>query len=157
MISSALFTLLPFIALAGKSTQSKVCRCCSNIGTIVVGGAALKHGQPCERSRIAYTLPHDEQCDAYFRCEDGVLSEELCDDGFVYHETDRICDMPQRVNCEGRTILQPAKGRGSCPRLNGFFSHPEYCDQYYYCSAGMASLITCPVGLVYDTKVSTLI
>ena len=49
-------------------------------------GVALRDGQPCEKSRNPYTLANDEQCDAYFRCEAGELSEELCDDGFVYQE-----------------------------------------------------------------------
>ena len=61
--------------------------------------------------------------------------------------------MPQRVDCGGRERLQPAKGHGNCPRLNGFFHHPEFCDQYFYCANGIASLITCPVGLIYDPKV----
>lgn len=63
--------------------------------------------------------------------------------------------MPQRVNCAGRERLQPPKGSGNCPRLNGLYPHTEFCDQYYYCRMGIPLLITCPAGLVYDTKVIT--
>lgn len=60
--------------------------------------------------------------------------------------------MPQRVNCTGRDRLQPPKGSGNCPRLNGLYAHMEFCDQYYYCRMGIPLLITCPAGLVYDVK-----
>ena len=108
----------------------------------------------CEMSRHPYTLPDTEtdQCDAYLRCEAGRLSRELCDDGLVYHLRDNLCDMPQRVDCTGRSRLQPPKGSGNCPRLNGIYPHAEFCDQYYFCRLGIPLLVTCPTGLVYDTK-----
>lgn len=120
------------------------------------GGLSLADGESCEKSRVTYTLAHEEQCDAYFRCEKGVLSEQLCDDGLVYHETDQRCDMPLRVDCSTRPLLQPAQGSGNCPRLNGLYHHPEFCDQYFYCHAGLPTLITCPVGLIYDVKVGAI-
>ncbi|KAI9556131.1 hypothetical protein GHT06_018705 [Daphnia sinensis] len=105
----------------------------------------------CEMSRRPYTMVDlaSGQCDAYIRCEGGQMSFELCEDGLVYGD---ICDMPQRVNCAGRERLQPPKGSGNCPRLNGLYPHTEFCDQYYYCRMGIPLLITCPAGLVYDTK-----
>lgn len=120
---------------------------------VAVVGASVPSGDECELSRIPYTMADPEQCDAFFRCDNGFLTSELCDDGMVYHETDNICDMPQRVNCSGRETLQPAKGSGNCPRLNGLYHHQEFCDQYYYCRVGLPLLVTCPLGLVYDLKV----
>lgn len=110
----------------------------------------------CEMSRNPYTIADfsSGQCDAYIRCERGETNFELCDDGFVYHPRDNLCDMPHRVNCTGREKLQSPKGSGKCPRLNGLYAHSEFCDQYYYCRIGIPLLITCPTGLVYDVKVN---
>ena len=106
-------------------------------------------------SRHPYTMADiaSGQCDAFIRCDHGDMTRELCDDGLVYHTRDNLCDMPQRVDCTGRERLQPPKGSGNCPRLNGLYAHTEFCDQYYYCRIGLPLLITCPAGLVYDVKV----
>lgn len=112
----------------------------------------------CEKSRRPYTIPDLEsgQCDMYIECERGQATSKLCEDGLVYHVTDNICDMPQRVDCRGRERLQPARGHGNCPRLNGIFPSTEYCDQYYFCRAGIPLMVTCAAGLVYDVKVCNL-
>ena len=116
-------------------------------------GASFDKGNECEVSRVPYTMADPEQCDAYFRCENGFLTSELCDDGLIYHDKDNLCDMPMRVDCGTRERMQPPRGSGNCPRLNGLFQHSEFCDQYYFCRIGVPLLVTCPVGLVYDLKV----
>lgn len=148
----------------------------------LVDGASIVKGPEmvCEMSRHSYTLPdlETDQCDAFLRCEKGLITQEICEDGLVYHMSDNLCDMPQRVDCSGRSRLQPPKGfysfpkwklflwflkienlninyiigSGNCPRLNGLYPHSEFCDQYYFCRIGIPLLITCPTGLVYDLK-----
>lgn len=111
--------------------------------------------EKCEKHSRPYKMADFEsgQCDAYILCERGETIRKLCDDGYAYHILDNACDLPHRVKCTGRERLQPPQGSGHCPRLNGLYPSTEYCDQYYYCRAGIPLLITCATGLVYDIKV----
>lgn len=51
---------------------------------------------------------------------------------------------------------QPSKG---CPRANGYFKHedPLMCDRFVNCIDGVASVMPCPPGLIYDDKMSSCI
>ncbi|KAL4709777.1 hypothetical protein ACJJTC_001231 [Scirpophaga incertulas] len=71
-----------------------------------------------------------EQCDKYYACRDGEISEKC------------------------RPKLQTPQPTLHCPRLNGYFSHedPKECGKFYYCVDGKFNMITCPDGLVYNEK-----
>lgn len=51
---------------------------------------------------------------------------------------------------------QPSKG---CPRANGYFKHedPSMCDRFVNCIDGVASVMPCPPGLIYDDKLGSCI
>lgn len=51
-------------------------------------------------------------------------------------------------------LLEEPKGSGKCPRLNGFFGHPNprICHIFYNCIDGKANENTCPAGLVFDVR-----
>uniref|UniRef100_A0A182LVM2 Chitin-binding type-2 domain-containing protein n=1 Tax=Anopheles culicifacies TaxID=139723 RepID=A0A182LVM2_9DIPT len=69
-----------------------------------------------------------EQCDKYYQCRDGQITEKLCPD-----ET----PIPSL----------------HCPRQNGYFaSETGACDKFYYCVDGMFNMITCPEGLVFNPR-----
>ena len=51
------------------------------------------------------------------------------------------------------TFLEPPKGPSDlCPRLNGFYSHPDpgVCHIFYACVDGTAEEYTCSSGLWFD-------
>ncbi|KAK2727163.1 hypothetical protein QYM36_007854 [Artemia franciscana] len=81
-----------------------------------------------------------------------VRSTHLCDDGYVFDTASRHCSLPFSVNCTDRPKLQEPKSSDRCPRENGMFRHLGFCDQYVYCQNGDASLVTCPMGLIFDDK-----
>ncbi len=39
-----------------------------------------------------------------------------------------------------------------CPRYDGFYKHPEYCDVFYQCLAGRSSKRTCPAGTIFSDE-----
>ena len=50
-------------------------------------------------------------------------------------------------------LLEPPKGPSDlCPRLNGFYSHPDpsVCHIFYACVDGQAEEYTCSSGLWFD-------
>ena len=59
------------------------------------------------------------------------------------------CDM---INCF-ISFSEPPKGPNDlCPRLNGFYAHPDpaVCNIFYACVEGVAEEYTCSPGLWFD-------
>jgi len=128
------------------------------VSTLLVGTAALTNVQAnfiCPNTGDGY-YEDPEQCDLYWDCVDGVAQERLCPDGFVFDPTSRKeepCDHYFIVQCNGRNLLQEPKGvSDECPRLNGFYSHPDpsVCNKFYSCKDGVAEEYTCSPGLWFD-------
>ncbi|XP_067009763.2 protein obstructor-E isoform X2 [Anabrus simplex] len=110
----------------------------------------------------AYTCPSKDgqyedpkQCDKYYECDGGRVTEKLCPDGLVFDPLIRKtnkCDQPFNVDCGDRLELQPPKGNANCPRRNGFFAHPNpaVCDTFFNCIEGEYTEIKCTAGLHFD-------
>ena len=62
--------------------------------------------RPCLQRRSPYFIADKEQCDKFYKCENGKSSVELCPDGLVYEPDGRGCFIPQRVDCGRRTNLR---------------------------------------------------
>jgi len=96
------------------------------------------------------------QCDKYYECYDGVAEERLCQDGLVFDPFSRKrepCDHYFNVDCGTRRELQPPQGKTDfCPRLNGFYAHPDpgVCHIFFACVDGLAEEYTCSSGLWFD-------
>jgi len=103
-----------------------------------------------------YTVADPAQCDKYWDCsQKGVLTENLCKDGFVYDEPGHSCNHPQRVECGTRTDLQEPIPSPGCPRQNGYFhfpDDPELCGEYVDCVNGLATPGFCSTGLVWSPE-----
>jgi len=92
------------------------------------------------------------QCDKYYNCRNGIPEDRLCPDGLVFDPSSRErepCDHYFNIDCGDRLELQPPKGHSSrCPRLNGFYSHPNpgLCNIFYACVDGTAEEYICKSG-----------
>ncbi|OXU19516.1 hypothetical protein TSAR_004676 [Trichomalopsis sarcophagae] len=107
-------------------------------------------------------FPDPEQCDLYYACIDGQAEERLCKDGLVFRDDNpkkEFCDIPANVECGDRTLLQEPQPTKDCPRANGYFKHedPLNCDKFVNCIDGVASVMPCPPGLVYEEKKSSCV
>lgn len=97
------------------------------------------------------------QCDKYYECKDGKITEKLCPDGMVFNDyspQQEKCDLPFNLDCSQRSERQQPKPSLHCPRQNGYFAHEDasVCGQFYFCVDGKFNMITCPSGLVYNEK-----
>jgi len=131
------------------------------IAFVLAATLALAAGQPrdsCTPGRDDY-IEDVEQCDRYYICEDGQMvnpNGELCPDGLVfnpYFKKAEPCDHYFNVDCGERLELQQPLGTTDlCPRLNGFYSHPDpsVCHIFYACVDGQAEEYTCSSGLWFD-------
>ncbi|XP_014220286.2 protein obstructor-E-like [Trichogramma pretiosum] len=107
-------------------------------------------------------FPDPNQCDLYFHCVDDQPEEKLCKDGLVFNDENpkrELCDVPANVDCGDRTALQEPQPSKDCPRANGYFRHedPAMCDKFVNCIDGVAQLMPCPPGLVYEEKMSSCV
>lgn len=98
---------------------------------------------------------HDDQCDAYTQCTDGIPENKLCPDGLLFHQRTKStgeCTYAPYSTCKLRTILQPANGTDECPRQFGFYpsGDPTKCGRYRNCAHGVATLTKCPEGLAFN-------
>ncbi|XP_057366091.1 protein obstructor-E-like [Daphnia carinata] len=75
--------------------------------------------RPCRSKRFSYSIADSEQCDQFYRCRNGEMTEELCPDGQVYEPGSQSCFMPQRVICGKRKHLRKRRRNVVCPRLLG--------------------------------------
>ncbi|XP_050304166.1 protein obstructor-E [Anthonomus grandis grandis] len=96
-----------------------------------------------------------EQCDKYYQCVNGVITEKLCPDGMVFNDYSteyEKCDLPFNIDCSSRPKLQTPQPTENCPRKHGYFAHEQrnICDKFYYCVDGKFNMIVCPNGLVYN-------
>ncbi|ROT69665.1 hypothetical protein C7M84_012117 [Penaeus vannamei] len=103
-----------------------------------------------------------QQCDKYYHCLDDVLTEKVCPDGMAFNDLNpkvEKCDFLFQVNCDERPDLQKARPSENCPRQNGYFPHPEptNCHQFYYCTGGQSSQLTCPEGLSFSVNSGTCV
>lgn len=157
--------------------------------------AQLVARRPARRTTTTTSAPNDEeseecpepngyfadaeQCDKYYACVDGRISERLCPDGMVFNDYDinvEKCDLPYNIDCSTRPKLRKYRYSSTsamflqniypffietpivtlnCPRLNGYFAHDDasICDKFYYCVDGKFNMIECPAGLVFNPKV----
>jgi len=101
------------------------------------------------------------QCDKYWDCGYDPPKENLCRDGLVfdpYSSKNELCDHYFNVDCDKRTELQPAQGLDDfCPRLNGFYSHPNSseCTIFYSCTDGVKTETICPPTLWFNEYTGT--
>ncbi|XP_047491267.1 protein obstructor-E-like [Penaeus chinensis] len=129
---------------------------------LVVAGSVRAQSVASECPTPNGFFADSEQCDKYYHCLDDVLTEKVCPDGMAFNDLNpkvEKCDFLFQVNCEGRPRLQNAKPSENCPRQNGYYPHPEptNCHQFYYCTGGQSSQLTCPEGLSFSVNSGTCV
>jgi len=105
----------------------------------------------CSPTPSGYLVADPKQCDRYAECSpDGVKKVRLCPDGLVVSLERVACDLPAKVDCSSRPLLQDPQPRGLCPRSNGVFPLETSCTRYVDCRGGQVFLQNCGAGAVFD-------
>ncbi|VVC89704.1 unnamed protein product, partial [Leptidea sinapis] len=111
-------------------------------------------------------VPHPERCDAFYLCMAGEAFLVTCSNGFEYDHTEMRCIEISENGCTASlanensstiSTAKPTEGTTKpapiCPELGGGnFPHPDYCDRFYNCIAGIAFELSCPNGHEYDPE-----
>merc|ERR1711963_54116 len=116
-----------------------------------------------------HVYPDPQSCNRFYKCEEGQVSLETCENGLLFDEsmalTDAIhnyCVYNWKADCEGRNADNTPQSSPSCEYQWGLFPKSEGCNtEYIKCEAGVPSEMPCeaenpnlPVvlGLAYDPK-----
>lgn len=75
-----------------------------------------KSPEPVEEAPVSDECPEPngyfadaEQCDKYYQCIDGAITEKLCPDGMVFNDFSseyEKCDLPFNIDCSSRPKLR---------------------------------------------------
>ncbi|XP_034234692.1 protein obstructor-E isoform X2 [Thrips palmi] len=101
---------------------------------------------------------NSRQCDAYYKCENGVAKEELCPDGLLFNDKNSPfsypCSYPNEVQCLTRSAVQPAQPTEDCPHQYGYYALGDAanCGKFMNCAAGRGYVFDCPDGLAFNPE-----
>ncbi|XP_013792734.2 protein obstructor-E-like, partial [Limulus polyphemus] len=95
-------------------------------------------------------FPNQQQCDSYYICRNGTLTEGLCPDGLAFNVRGSYCDSIRNVDCSDRPQLQQPQPTEWCPRRWGEYPHESDCTRFLKCVDGKSYEFPCPEGLAYS-------
>ncbi|KAF0314611.1 Protein obstructor-E [Amphibalanus amphitrite] len=111
----------------------------------------------CEYSEGVQTYPDPTSCDQYYKCTNGTLTQERCENGLLYSGTGAVhehCAYYWNVDCGDRpNELKASRDGGACPYSFGLFPSGEGCTDYFVkCAYGQPQPELCAEGLAYDER-----
>lgn len=66
-------------------------------------------------------LPNPKDCHTFYLCDNGIPHLMTCPDGLAFNPKERVCDLPENVNCKTFDVIpnaesvneEPARGIAS--------------------------------------------
>ncbi|KAF9795253.1 hypothetical protein SFRURICE_004625 [Spodoptera frugiperda] len=100
------------------------------------------------------------ECDTFVECEHGKAYKYLCPDGLHFNpEAKRYeypCAYPSEVKCVAGAVEQTPKATDQCPNQYGYYAIKDGdCSKYIMCQEGAATVMECPLGLVFNSQISS--
>jgi hypothetical protein len=105
-------------------------------------------------------FPHAFFCEQYFECDNYDAILHYCENNLLFDLTFNGCNYPHLVDCGDRTRPPPEPTTGTdappefeCdPESNGAFPHEKYCEKYWDCYNGVATLMECVNDYLFEPK-----
>lgn len=104
-------------------------------------------------------FPHEQDCERYYVCYDGLLIEHHCSEGLQWNQDAGQCEAAEEAGCDVATEVPAAVPE--CPGVEEgeeeeleqpvFFPHEE-CSKYYVCSNGTPYEMDCPEGTFWNEQ-----
>ncbi|KAF9407105.1 hypothetical protein HW555_012760 [Spodoptera exigua] len=84
----------------------------------------------------------------------------LCPDGLHFNPAARRfeypCAYPSEVKCTAGAVEQIPKSTDQCPNQYGYYAIKDGdCSKYIMCQEGAATIMECPMGLVFNPQISS--
>lgn len=127
------------------------------VAALLITGGKAQRDSICSAGDGLY--PHEQYCDYYYYCEDGVSTLRTCPNGLAFSGRNRglldNCDYPHRAGCseKGIPLGQTPISTPNCPWQYGLYAHERSCTRYWQCWNGTATVHLCPLSLLYNEAV----
>lgn len=96
------------------------------------------------------TLPHTD-CYRFYHCYNGLVSILICPEYYKFNQNSGRCEYSPDCN-QGSS--PPISSENPCvnEKTGTNKPHGTTCKFYYYCSAGLAVLMSCPDGWGFNAS-----
>lgn len=130
-------------------------------GFLSVASAQLHGAIPhCPDTYGLAVTPHESFCDKFYKCENGTLTLETCENGLLFDGRGAVhnhCNYNWAVSCEEpvkRINEVPQVSTPGCPWQFGIYpKSANACHQTYIkCAFGIPYETPCEYGLAYDDR-----
>jgi len=91
-----------------------------------------------------FANPYTNQCNTYYNCGNGVATLQSCPWPLVFHSSVNACDKPTSSDCIQPNVVCPS---------DGVQPNPAQQSSFFLCGNGVATLMQCPNGLLYNPNV----
>ncbi|TKX27991.1 cuticular protein SlCPAP3-E4 [Spodoptera litura] len=99
------------------------------------------------------------ECDTFIDCNHDKAYKYLCPDGLHFNPAAKRyeypCAYPSEVKCVAGAVEQIPKATDQCPNQYGYYAIENGdCSKYIMCQEGAATVMECPMGLVFNSEIS---
>merc|ERR1712200_136564 len=127
---------------------------------IVLAGSAKAQYSSCPEPYGLQLYPHEQYCDKFYKCANGTLYEEVCENGLVFDGHGAVhnhCNYNWAVDCGKRVYDDSPISSPGCLYQFGIYPVGEGCQTTFFkCAAGVAYETPCYKGLAYNPEVHEL-
>ncbi|XP_054271647.1 protein obstructor-E-like [Macrosteles quadrilineatus] len=110
----------------------------------------------CPEQYGVQTYEHPEACDHFFKCTNGTLTLEQCENGLLYDGKGNVhnhCNYHWGVECGNRKAVLVPESSPGCEYKFGIYPESSSCStNYIKCEHGYPYQTPCEPGLAYDDK-----
>merc|ERR1711923_183473 len=125
---------------------------------LITGLVSAAHAQyaGCPEPFGLQVYPHEQYCDKFYKCANGTLTEEVCENGLVfdgYADVHNHCNYNSAVDCGSRTYNDTTISSPGCLYAYGIYPVGEGCQTTFFkCADGVAYETPCKRGLAYTAE-----
>merc|ERR1711879_636391 len=111
----------------------------------------------CPEQYGVQVYPHEQYCDKFYKCVNGTLTEEICENGLVFDGHGAVhnhCNYNWAVDCGKRVYDDTPISSPGCLYQFGIYPVGEGCQTTFFkCAAGVAYETPCYKGLAYNPEI----
>ncbi|KAJ0181068.1 hypothetical protein K1T71_003153 [Dendrolimus kikuchii] len=116
----------------------------------------IVQGYNCQQANGYFSVAN--KCDSYVECKGNIAVSRICPDGLHFNPKSKYaeypCAYPVEVQCTAGLVTQTPIPTSQCANLYGFFPMSNGdCSKYIVCQDGIANIMTCPPGLVFNKNI----
>merc|ERR1712113_738168 len=124
------------------------------LALILLGlGCATAQYSSCPEAYGLQLYPHEQHCDKFYKCANGTLYEEVCENGLVFDGHGAVhnhCNYNWAVDCGKRVYDDTPISSPGCLYQFGIYPVGEGCQTTFFkCATGVAYETPCYQGLAY--------